>query len=223
MNAEASRTSAAPPPRKLDEFDAKCLLASYGVPVVQEARVPDEQAALAAAARIGYPVVLKACSAEVAHKTDLGLVHLNLRDASAVKSAVAQLRSAMHGRGNLLVQRMVSGKREFLAGMSRDAQFGPVVTFGLGGIFAEALADVALRLCPLAHDDALAMLDDIRARALLGPYRGLPAVDRDALARTLVGLSRLALERPDIDAVDINPLLIAGAQPVAVDALVVLR
>jgi len=207
----------------MDEYEAKRLLASYGVPVVQEARVADEAAALAAAGAIGYPVVLKGCGPEFTHKTELGLVHLNLRDDDSLRAAAAQLRIAMQGRGELLVQQMVQGKREFLAGISRDAQFGPVVTFGLGGIFAEALADVALRVCPLTHDDALAMLDEIRARTLLGAYRGMPAVDRETLARILTGLSRLALDRPDITAIDINPLVIAGASPVAVDALVILQ
>lgn len=207
----------------LDEFEAKKLLCAYGVPVVREATAPDESAALEAAERIGYPVVLKGCGAEFAHKTELGLVHLNLRDPDALRRAARQLRDAMQGRGELLVQQMVSGRREFLAGLSRDPQFGPVVTFGLGGIFAEALADVTQRLAPLTCDDALTMLSEIRAHALLGPVRGLPAVDRAALAQVLVGLGRLAVERPDIDAIDINPLVISGAAPVAVDALVILR
>lgn len=207
----------------LDEAAAKDLLANYGIPVVQEARAADAQQAVAEAERIGFPVVLKGIGADFAHKTELGLVVLNLRDAQAVRAAAARLLDTMAGRGELLVQRMVGGKREFLAGMSRDPQFGPVVTFGLGGIFAEALADVAFRVCPLQAADADEMLDEIRARALLGAVRGLPAVDRQVLVRTLLGLSRLALERPDIAAVDINPLVIDGSQPVAVDALVVLQ
>ncbi len=207
----------------LDEAAAKELLARYGVPVVQEARAGDAEAAVAAAGRIGYPVVLKGLAADIAHKTELGLVALNLRDAAAVRLAAARLLAALPGRGVLLVQRMVAGQRELLAGLARDPQFGPVVTFGLGGIFAEALADVSMRCCPLSEHDAREMLDEIRARALLGEVRGLPAVDRDALVRILLGLSRLALERPDVAAVDINPLVIDGASPVAVDAWVVLQ
>lgn len=206
----------------MTEFEAKRLLAAYGVPVVAEALAADAAGAVLAAARIGYPVVLKGCGGEFAHKTDLGLVRLNLHDEAAVRRAAMELLGAMQGRGDLLVQRMVGGPREFLAGMSRDAQFGPVVTFGLGGVFAQALSDVALRLCPLGLQDALAMQDEIRATALLGAVRGLPPVDREALAQVLLGLSRLALERPDVLTVDINPLVIEGAQPIAVDALVVL-
>ncbi len=209
--------------KALDEFEAKQLLASYGVPVVAETRCKSADAAAAAAGRIGYPVVLKGLGAQFAHKTELGLVHLNLRDEAAVRASGAQLLAAMKGQGELLVQQMVSGKREFLVGMSRDAQFGGTVTFGLGGIFAEALADVALRLAPVSREDALEMLSEIRATALLGPVRGLPEVDREVLVRTITGLSRLAIERPDIEAVDINPLVISGSQPVAVDALVILK
>lgn len=224
--------------RALDEFDAKRLLAGYGVPVIAEARAADADAAAVAARALGYPVALKGCGAAFAHKTELGLVALDLRDEAALREAAARLQAAMRAavpsgaregtaRGGdagtgLLVQRMARGRREFLAGFSRDPVYGPVVSFGLGGIFAEALADVALRLAPLEADDARAMLGEIRARALLGPVRGLPAVDTDALVGILLALSRLALERPDIAAVDINPLVVDSAQPVAVDALVLI-
>ncbi len=223
MNAVARALASNAQGRTLDEAAAKDLLASYGVPVVQECRCGDADAAVSAADRIGYPVVLKGIGEGIAHKTELGLVALNLRDAAAVRAAAHRLLDALQGRGGVLVQRMVSGRREFLAGLARDAQFGPVVTFGLGGIFAEALADVSFRICPLSDQDAVDMLGEIRARALLDEVRGLPAVDREALAGILLALSRLALERPDVAAVDINPLVIEGASPVAVDALVVLQ
>jgi acyl-CoA synthetase (NDP forming) len=209
--------------RALDECDAKALLARYGVPVVDEVRVADPDAAAAAAVRIGYPVVLKGCGARFAHKTELGLVHLGLRDDAAVRRAAEATRAAMGDDGDLLVQQMVTGRRELLIGMVRDAQFGPVITFGLGGIFAEALADVSFRVCPVSEHDAMEMLDELRAAGMLGALRGLPAVDRSALVRALVGVSRLALERPDIVAIDVNPLVVAGADPIAVDALVLLR
>jgi succinyl-CoA synthetase beta subunit len=207
----------------MDEYDAKRLLAQYGVAVAAEERVRDAREATTAAERIGYPVALKGCGVEFLHKTELGLVHLGLRDADAVEQVARQLAAAMGGQGELLVQQMISGKREFLIGMTRDAQFGPVLTFGLGGIFAEALADVALRIAPLSQADALSMLDEIRAHALLGDFRGMPAVDRRAIARAILGVARLAQERPDIEAIDINPLIVQGAQPVAVDALILWR
>jgi acetyl-CoA synthetase (ADP-forming) len=215
MNAELPRHA-------LDEFESKRLLAAYGVPVVDEGRARDAEEALAVAGRLGYPVVLKGCGASFPHKTELGLVALNLGDAAAVRQAACRLLETMNGAGGLLVQQTVSGRREFLAGMSRDVQFGPVITFGLGGIFAEALDDVAMRIAPLDLADARDMLGEIRAHRLLGSLRGLPPVDTDAVARILVALSRLAMERPDVEAIDINPLVIAGTRPVAVDALVLL-
>lgn len=218
---QAARPGAQPP--ALDEFEAKRLLAAYGVPVVGEARARDAEAAAAAAARLGYPVALKALGPRFVHKTELGLVHLALADEAALRAAASTLLAAMQGQGELLVQQMVRGEREFLAGMVRDEQFGATVSFGLGGIFAEALADVVLRIAPLGHDDADEMLGEIRARALLGPVRGLPAVDREPLVATLLGLSRLALEHPEIAAVDINPLVVSGSRPVAVDALILLQ
>lgn len=217
---KAGGVNAATSGRSLDEFEAKQLLAAYGVPVVAEERAKTVEEAAAAATRVGYPVVLKGLGAQFAHKTELGLVVLNLKDEVALRNAAAGLLGRMQGQGELLVQQMISGKRELLVGMSRDPQFGATVTFGLGGIFAEVLADVALRLVPLAREDAEQMLDEIRAKALLGAVRGLPAVDREALIATLLALSRLAQERPDIAAVDINPLVVEGSRPVAVDALV---
>jgi len=211
------------PRHAMDELEAKQLLATYGVPVVREARALSVDAAASVAAHIGYPVALKALGAQFAHKTELGLVKLNLLDELAVRSAAAQLLGTMQGQGELLVQKMVNGKRELLVGMSRDEQFGATVTFGLGGIFTEILADVTLRIAPVNRADALEMLGEIRAAALLGPVRGLPEVDREPLVRTIMALSQLALDRPDIDAIDVNPLVICGNQPVAVDALVILK
>lgn len=215
--------------RALDEFEAKQLLATYGVPVVAEARVEGVDAAVDAAREIGYPVVLKGCGEAFAHKTELGLVELDLRNETALREAAARLEARMqmrtgdaHPCGRLLVQRMARGQREFLAGFSRDPVYGPVVTFGLGGMLAEVLAEVALRLAPLSQADAYEMLGQTRAAALLGPVRGLPAIDTGVLVRVLLALSRLALERQDIAAVDINPLVVEGAQPLAVDALVLI-
>jgi acetate---CoA ligase (ADP-forming) len=208
--------------RALDEYAAKALLKDFGVPCIAEELVETADQAVAAAVRIGYPVALKGCAEALSHKTELGLVALGLASAADVRAAARRLTDAMQGHGRLLVQAMVHGQREFLVGMTRDPQFGPVVTFGLGGVFAEELADVSLRVAPVTEADAQAMLDEIRAARLLGPVRGLPPVNRSALVRALVGVSRLALARPEIREVDINPLVVAGADPIAVDALVVL-
>ena len=207
----------------LSEASSKQLLASYGVPVLEERIVHDADAAVAAATAIGLPVVVKLCGDGIAHKTERGLVRLGLRDAPAVREAAAELLAAARpedGAVELLVAPMVRGNRELIAGLTRDPQFGPCVMLGVGGVLAEALGDVAFRLVPLTDVDADELIADLRTQKLLGPFRGEPAVDRAALRTTLLGLSRLAEERPDVAAVDLNPLIVVDGHPVAVDALV---
>ena len=207
----------------LSEAESKALVARYGVPVPAEALVGSPDEAAAAAERIGFPVVVKLCGPAVAHKTERGLVKLNLRDVAAVAAAGAELLDAARpqdGAVGLLVGAMVSGTRELIAGFVRDDGFGPCVMLGIGGIFAEALDDVAVRLAPLDPVDADELIDDLANPALLGPVRGEPAVDRAALAGILLGLSALGQADERIRAVDLNPLIVAGGVPVAVDALV---
>ncbi len=205
----------------LDEVEAKRLLAGFGVPVVEEraARTPEE--AVAAADEIGYPVVVKALGA--AHKTEQGLVRVGLASGSEVRRAVEEMGGPEGAPGGWVVQPVVRGRRELLLGILRDERFGPVVAFGVGGVLAEALSDVVLRLAPVDEAQALEMIGEIRARDLLGPFRGEAAVDREALARAVAGLSRLAAERPEVAEVDVNPLIVGPDGSVtAVDALVVL-
>ena len=207
----------------LSEAASKQLLARYGVPVLDERTAGDAERAVAAADELGYPVVLKLCGDAIAHKTERGLVRLGLGDAVAVRAAATELLAAAtpdDGPVELLVAPMVRGTRELIAGLVRDPQFGPCVMFGVGGVLAEALGDVAFRLVPLDELDAADLLDDLATQKLLGPFRGEPAVDRDAIVATLVGLSRLAAERPDVASVDLNPLIVVDGRPVAVDALV---
>ncbi|GIU87750.1 MAG: acyl-CoA synthetase [Acidimicrobiia bacterium] len=207
----------------LSERASKELLAHYGVPVPDERLARDPAGAAEAAAAIGYPVVVKLCGAAIAHKTERGLVRLGLHDEAAVRAAAAELLAAARpddGEVELLVAPMVRGSRELIAGLVRDPQFGPCVMLGVGGVLAEALGDVAFRLVPLTDADADALVEDLATQRLLGPFRGEPPVDRDALRSVLGGLSRLARERPDVVSVDVNPLIVAGGRPVAVDALV---
>ncbi len=207
----------------LSESSSKQLLASYGVPVLDEHIAADADAAVTAAEAIGYPVVVKLCGDAIAHKTERGLVRLGLGDAAAVRDAAAQLLAAARtedGAVELLVAPMVRGNRELIAGLIRDPQFGPCVMLGIGGVLAEALGDVAFRVVPLTELDAGEMIDDLHTRQLLSQFRGEPAVDRAALRATLLGLSRLADERPDVAAVDLNPLIVVDGRPIAVDALV---
>ncbi|MEK7244350.1 MAG: acetate--CoA ligase family protein, partial [Thermodesulfobacteriota bacterium] len=208
----------------LTEAESKELLRQFGVPVVGESIAATPEEAVAKAEEIGFPVVLKGLGTKLTHKTERGLVRLNLKDAGEVRQAAAAVAgSAGADLEGYLIQPMLSGRREFVAGLFLDAQFGPVVMFGLGGIFTEALNDVAFRIAPVDEKDAGGMIDELRSRKLLGPFRGEPAAVRERLVRTLTGLSRLGLEFPDVTEVDINPLLVGpDGQATAVDALVIL-
>ena len=207
----------------LSEAESKALLARHGVPVPGEALVATPEEAAEAAELIGYPVVVKLCGVAVAHKTERGLVKLGVRDAAAVRAAAADLLAAARpedGDVALLVAQMVSGTRELIAGFVRDNEFGPCVMLGIGGIFTEALGDVAFRLAPLDAIDASDLIDDLTNQALLGAVRGEPPVDRTALARILLALSEVGDGDERIRSIDLNPLIVADGVPVAVDALV---
>lgn len=210
--------------RALSEYDSKIVIADYGVPTAREELVQTLSQARAAARRLGYPIVLKACSAGEAHKTEKGLVAVGLASEKALREAFASLRAQAGAgyAGDFLVQEMVEGGREIMIGMMRDPQFGPCVMFGLGGIFSEILQDIAFRVAPLMPRDALAMLRSIRARRILGAVRGMKAVDVGSLCRSLMAVGRIGLDHPEIVAIDINPLIVRNQTPVAVDALVVL-
>ena len=207
----------------INETEAKALLKEYGVPVVQEDVAKDSQEALNAADRFGYPVVVKGLGAKLAHKTERGLVHLNLNTPKAVEKAVKAISaSAGDDLEGFLIQPQIQGKRELVAGLFRDRQFGPVVMFGVGGVFTEALEDVSFRLAPITEADAADMLTEIRAQALLGDYRGEKKIYREHIIQTLLGLSRIGVEIPEIAEIDINPLLASSDGHLrAVDALVI--
>lgn len=210
----------------LSEHESKQLLAAAGIAIPDERLVASADDAVAAANDLGFPVVLKLCGRKIAHKTERGLVRLNLHDAAAVRAAAEALLAARRsddGDARVLVCRMVSGRREVIAGLVRDPQFGPCVMLGLGGIFAEALGDVAFAVAPLGQGDAEDLIDALRTRNVLGEFRGEPAADRAALARVLEALGRIGAERADVRSIDINPLILAGGTPVVIDALVELE
>jgi acetyl-CoA synthetase (ADP-forming) len=171
-------------------------------------------------------VVAKLCGDTIAHKTERGLVRLNLRDAASVRDAALELLAAAtpeDGDVGVLVAPMVSGNRELIAGLSSDPTFGMTVMLGVGGVLAEALADVSFRLVPITRTDAEEMIDELATQALLGELRGEPAVDRSRLVDVLVGLSDAASADDRIISADLNPLIVVDGMPVAVDALVELR
>ncbi len=205
----------------LDEHDAKSLMAAFGIPVCREERVNSADEAVAAARRLGFPVALKACSAKIAHKTEKGLVFLKLSSEEALREAAALI-GERAGDVPLLVCEMLPAHREFMAGVSRPPGFPPSVLFGIGGILAEAVKDRAVRVAPFGRAEGTRLAESIRAAELLGPFRGMPAVDKDALALLLSRLGLLALAFPEIREIDANPILIKDGRPVVADALVVL-
>lgn len=210
--------------KNLTEYESKLLLKKYGLPVVEETVVADAEEAAARAQSLKSPVVLKALGTRLTHKTEMGLVKLGLNSAQEVSSAAMEMKKiAGSDLEGFLLQPQISGKREFVAGMFNDEQFGPVIMFGLGGVFTEALEDAVFRIAPIDEREALSMINGISSQKLLNAFRGEAAVDKASLAGALAGLSRVALENPDISEIDINPL-IAGpdGRVTAVDALVVL-
>ncbi len=208
--------------RSLDEHEAKELLRLYGLPVTDERLAASEAEVSRAAGELGFPLVVKACDPEILHKTEKGLIRLNLKSAEEALAAYRSIREAAGREVPVLVYRMVKGDREFTAGMTRHPGFGACILFGLGGIFTEALADASFRTAPLSQREAEEMFDDIKARKLLGNFRGMPAVNRESLADLLCRLSHVAVLHPEIAEIDMNPVIISGSEPVAVDALVVL-
>lgn len=222
METGADLSSRAGDGRSLSEFESHKILDSYGIPMVATTLVTTQQEAVDAAADTGYPVVLKGCGAGLAHKSEAGVVKLNLTTSAEVAAAFRAIEiAAAGGLDGILVQPQIRGTRELVAGMVRDPQFGPCVMFGLGGIFTEVLDDVSFRIAPLQESDALAMMDGIRGSAILGPVRGTAPADRSALTGVLVALGRIGLEKDHIEAIDVNPLLLQeNGTPVAVDAAI---
>ncbi len=211
----------------LSESSSKDLLRRHGFPLLDERIVATAELAVSAANEVdrGNGVVAKLCGDAIAHKTERGLVKLGLRGSEAVRSAAHSLLGAAtpdDGEVSVLIAPMVRGNRELIAGVADDAQFGKVVMLGIGGVLAEAIADVVFRLVPLQPLDAQEMIEDIGAQKLLGEFRGEPAVNRDQLVATLMALSAVA-QLPEVVSVDINPLIVVDGQPIAVDALVEVR
>ena len=216
----------------LSESESKQLIAAWGIPVTQEVRVDSAEAAVEAAQRLGYPVVLKVDSPDILHKTEAGVVRLGVRDAAQVRTAYAEILACATAYApnatisGVLVQEMVTEGVEVIVGVSYDAQLGPTILFGSGGIMVEVYNDVALRRCPITQAEARTMLSDVKGARMLHGFRGRPAADVEALTQALVHVSHLAVQLDGrLAELDINPLLVlpAGRGVKAVDALVVFK
>jgi acetyl coenzyme A synthetase (ADP forming)-like protein len=199
------------------DSEAKDVLAAYGVPLPKSVLAKNSDEAVAAAETIGYPVVMKIASPDILHKTDIGGVKLNLASASDVRDAfdLIMYRTTRHMPDATIwgcqVQQMVKGGKETIIGMNRDPQFGPLLMFGLGGVYVEALKDVTFRVAPIDRREAREMLSEIRAYNLLRGVRGEKPSDLEAIADTMVRISQLVMDFPQIVELDINPLLVFPA------------
>jgi acyl-CoA synthetase (NDP forming) len=216
---------------RLSTLESLSLLVAYGIPVAAARIASDAESAVVAASAVGFPVAMKVDSADVIHKSDVGGVELDLRDAAEVRRAYERLVARVEelapsaSISGVLVQHMahVEGGRETIAGIARDPSFGPLIMFGLGGVYVEALRDVVFRIAPLGTGQAGCMIDLLRGAAALGPFRGHAGVNRSAVASVLQRLSQLAIDFPHITELDINPLIAHPGGVIAVDARIALE
>ncbi len=214
----------------IGDTESREVLQAYHLRIPQSELAADADQAVATADRIGYPVVLKIASPDILHKTDVGGVRVGIQTAADVRDAFDLIvyRAQRYVPGariwGCLVQEMVPKGTEILIGMSRDPQFGPLVTFGLGGIYVEALKDVTFRVAPLDRAEAMAMLGEIRAHALIEGVRGQKPLDKEAIADALLRISQLVTDFPNIVELDINPLMVyeQGRGAVSLDMRLVL-
>ena len=211
--------------RALSEYESKKLLGLYDIPVTREKLSHSADEAVSVAEGLGFPVALKACSAELMHKSERGGIELNLRSEGDVREAYGRvLRSVDLELEGVLVQEMVLGQRELVVGLNRDSQFGPCVMLGIGGIMTEVFQDTVFRMAPFDMIEAKDMAEELRFKAILGAFRGQKPVDMDVLCRTLIAVGQIGLELEAVSELDINPMIMTPeGRVVAADALVVLK
>ena len=210
--------------KTLSEYESKQVLAAYDIPVTREILVKDKTSLDKAINKIGFPLVMKGCSADIAHKTEKGLIHVDIRTATEAKKAFREIMNGMEGfEGGVLIQEMIKGRRELVMGLTRDPQFGPCVMFGLGGIFTEILRDISFRHAPLEVRDAREMMQEIRGHKILDAVRGMEEADKKRLTDMLINIGRVGVDIPEVSEIDLNPVILSGSKPVVVDALVILK
>ena len=212
----------------LNEIEARERLRKAGIPVIETRLARTKAAAVAVAREIGFPVAMKIVSPDAVHKSDVGGVKLNIASAAqagrAYSDMMASLKAKVPGASitGVAVQKMAPPGVEIIIGMNRDPQFGPVLMFGLGGIFVELLKDVSFRLVPLERIDAAEMIEEIRGKQMLQGFRGQPPVHLPTLEKLIVKVSDFIESNPDVAELDLNPLIARGKDIVAVDARIVL-
>lgn len=215
--------------KSLLETEAKTVCMDYGIPVTKFALARNEAEAVECAGTIGYPVVLKIVSPDIIHKSDIGGVVVDVKDAKRVRDAYDQILKNVKNHDakaritGILVQEMAPSSTEVIVGAIKDPQFGPAIMFGLGGIFVEVLKDVTFRIAPITEDEACEMISEVKAYPLLEGYRNTPPADTKAIANILLNTSRLVTDHLEIKELDLNPILVYKNGAKTVDARIILE
>jgi acyl-CoA synthetase (NDP forming) len=213
----------------LNEIESKALLSEAGIPVIETRLATSKQEAIAMSKKVGFPVALKIVSPEITHKSDVGGVKLSLKTSKQVEAAYEEILSAVKEKyphaviDGVSVQKMARPGTEVIIGMTKDAQFGPVLMFGLGGILVEILKDVSFRIVPLEREDAREMIREIKGYPILEGYRGKEPADVSILEDILLRISRFVDDHPEIKELDLNPIFAYKDGAVAADARVILE
>jgi len=211
------------------ESEAKTVCRAYGIPVTDFEVAKNGAEAVEFAQKIGYPVVLKIVSPDVIHKSDVGGVIVNIKDAENVQKAYEQIMDSVKKHKpnakivGVLVQEMAPQSTEVIVGATKDPQFGPTLMFGLGGIFVEILKDVTFRIAPITEDEAREMITAVKAYPLLKGYRNTPPADIEAIVKILLNTSRLVMEHQEIKELDLNPIMVYEKGAKTVDARIILE
>jgi acetyl-CoA synthetase (ADP-forming) len=215
--------------KNLLETEAKAVCRDYGIPVTKSELATNEQEAARLAEKIGFPVVLKILSPDIIHKSDVGGVMVNLKDAKEVRDAYQQIMKNVKNHNakakilGILVQEMAPSSTEVIVGAIKDPQFGPALMFGLGGVFVEVLKDVTFRIAPVAADEAREMIGEVKAYPLLKGYRGSAPADIDAIVKIILATSKLVMEHQEVKELDLNPIMVYEKGAKTVDARIILE
>ncbi|MHA2182470.1 MAG: acetate--CoA ligase family protein [Promethearchaeota archaeon] len=209
----------------LTEFESKELLQEIGIKVPDQSLTSSKEETISAAEKIGFPVVLKLMAEDVVHKSDTGAVKLNIKSKQEVETAFEDLmKIPSQSEKKISVQRMADEPiTELIIGMTTDPQFGPALMFGIGGILVELLEDVSFRIAPITEYDANEMIKEIKGFPILDGYRGKPKADLDAIVKTLLKISDLAVKHEEINEMDLNPVFIYEKGLICVDARIILK
>lgn len=209
----------------LTEFESKILLKEIGIPIPDQALATTKEETLSVAKKIGFPVVLKLMAEDIVHKSDTGAVKLNIKNEDEVNQAYDDLmKIPSQSEKSISIQNMADEPiTELIIGMTTDAQFGPALMFGIGGILVELLEDVSFRIAPITEYDAREQIHEIKGFPILDGYRGKPKADVDAIVNVLLKISDLVTEYEEINEMDLNPVFIYEKGLICVDARIILK